>query len=95
MTRLVPPPCRQYIIAMGEQLAKAVRKALRRLPCSDRALCQEAGIPPSTLARIRSGERGATREVTVALAAALARWRDRTADAERTLRRALQQEGDR
>ncbi len=95
MKTLSPGSSRQYIVAMSEELANAVRAALEGLPCSDRALCREAGVNPSTLSRIRSGERGASRDVTEALAAALARWADRCGTAERTLRRALAQEVER
>ena len=93
MTAVAVHRLRQYIIAVSEELADAVRDALERAPCSDRALALEAGIPPSTITRIRHGERGATPAVVQALADALARWGGRCTDAERALRRALEQEG--
>ncbi len=80
----------QYYVAMSEKLAEAVRAALGRIPCSDRQLAIDAGVPPSTVSRIRSGERGATPAVARALADALARWDERCAEAERVLRDALE-----
>ena len=87
-----PPAIWQYYVAMSEELAEAVRQALERVPGSDRALAQEAGVPPSTISRIRNGKRGATADVVEALADALARWEDRCGDAQDSLRRALQRE---
>jgi len=77
---------------MSEELADAVRSALDSAPCSDRRLALAAGIPPSTLSRIRKRERGATPEVARALADALARFETRCGESERTLCDAL--EGD-
>lgn len=74
---------------MNETLAEVVRKLLDRVPCSDRALAQEAGVPQSTISRVRTGERGCTPEVARALADALARWSKACESAEDDLRRAL------
>ena len=82
----------QYTVAMSERLAETMREALRDVPCSDRQLALEANVPPSTISRIRSGERAATPEVAEALADALSRWSGRCTDAERKLRRALHEE---
>ena len=76
---------------MTQDLANAVRAALEQAPCSDRRLAIDAGVPPSTISRIRSGERGATPEVVQSLADALALWGDRCREAERALREALQE----
>jgi transcriptional regulator with XRE-family HTH domain len=73
----------------------AVRQALELAPCSDRALANLAGVTPSTVSRVRAGERGATREVTTQLADALGRWAAECAEAEVLLRRALEQEKER
>ncbi len=89
MSSIAVPSVWHHIGVMTEKMAEAVRAALEDLPCSERALAREAGIPHSTLVRIRSGERGATPAVALALARALARWADRCGDAERTLRQAL------
>ena len=79
---------------MTQYLANAVRAALEQAPCSDRQLALDAGVPPSTVSRIRSGERGATPEVTKALADALGLWGDRCREAEQALRDAVAEEGD-
>jgi transcriptional regulator with XRE-family HTH domain len=80
---------------MSQNLGEAVREALELAPCSDRALANLAGVPPSTVSRVRAGERGATREVTTQLADALSRWAAECAEAEIILRRALEQEKER
>lgn len=78
---------------MSKQLAKAVREVLDRVPCSDRALAREAGVAPSTLSRIRSGERGCSADIAESVADALARWAEDCRTAETDLRRTLEQEG--
>ena len=75
---------------MNEDPTEAVRAALERIPCSDRQLALDAGVPPSTLSRIRSGERRATPAVAQALADALTRWGERCGEAERAVREALE-----
>lgn len=77
---------------MSEELAEAVREVLDRVPGSDRELSLEAGVPPSTISRIRNGERGCTPDVARALADVLARWSENCREAEADLRRALQTE---
>ena len=84
----------QHLVAMHEELADAVRQVFRgKLPCSDRQLALRAGVPASTISRIRKGERGATREVVEKLADALREWADESTAAERILREALEQGG--
>lgn len=75
---------------MSDRLTKTVRKALEEKPASDRALAQEAGIPQSTVSRIRTGVRDATPDVAKALADALGRWADNCRAAETALRRTLE-----
>lgn len=65
-----------YCCRMGKRLTNAVAKAVNGAPCSLRALAREAGVPASTLSRIVSGERDATRDVAAAVADALERWAD-------------------
>lgn len=90
---LASPPRRQYDVAtMSERLAEEVREILDAVPGSDRELALEAGVPPSTISRIRSGERGCTPEVARALADVLARWSEDCQAAEADLRRALEVE---
>ncbi len=68
-------PClRQHIVAMSDELTRAVGRAIRGAPCTLRALAREAAVPPSTLTRILSGERAATPAVAESVAAALERW---------------------
>ena len=59
---------------MGKRLTDSVVKAVNGAPCSLRALARKAGVPPSTLSRIVSGEREATLDVAAAVADALERW---------------------
>lgn len=92
MTRsLDRSPMGQYDVAtMSKELAEVVREILDRVPGSDRELSQAADVPPSTISRIRNGQRGCTREVADALAEVLARWSDDCQKAAHDLRRALQ-----
>ena len=62
----------------NEELTATVIAAIEAAPCSPRALAREAGVPHSTLSRIKSGERGATVAVAIAVADALERWAQRT-----------------
>lgn len=75
---------------MSEELAEAVRRVLDEVPGSDRALARAAGISPSTLYRIRSGERGCSPEVAERLERTLQTWSDDCSGAAAHLRRELQ-----
>lgn len=72
-------------------LEEAVRRALAEAPGSLREIAREASVDHSTLVRIRSGKRGATREVAQAVADALGRWANRCSTAEGLLRTSLSQ----
>lgn len=85
-------PYGHYYHAMHEALTEAVRELLDRIPGSDRALALAAGVPQSTVSRIRTGERSCTPEVARALADVLGRWASDCRDAEAALRQALQDE---
>lgn len=61
----------------SDQLTAAVRNALRKAPCSLRALAKEAGVPHSTLVRIQGGTRAATPEVAAAVTMGLQAWAKR------------------
>ena len=74
------------------QLDESVRRALTDAPGSLRALSREAGVPHSTLVRIRQGDRGVTPEVAKALADALERWSDSCAAGASLVRSTLSQE---
>lgn len=78
---------------MSEELAEVVRQLLDQVPGSDRELARAAGVPPSTVSRIRNGTRGCTPVVARSLADVLARWSEDCAEAEADLRLALQEEG--
>lgn len=80
----------QYYVAVNEQLVEVVSQVLSDLPCSERQLALDAGLAPSTLSRIRSGERTVSTETVQKLADALAGWAERSTVAEQTLRRALE-----
>lgn len=79
---------------MSEELAEAVREILDRVPGSDMELAEKAGVPQSTISRIRNGKRGCTREVARQLARALDRWSGDCAVARDHLRRALEDDGE-
>ena len=52
----------------------AARAAINGAPCSVRRLAEQAGVPPSTLSRISSGQLSASPAVTSALICALRSW---------------------
>jgi transcriptional regulator with XRE-family HTH domain len=81
-----------YFVAMDDDHTEAVKRALEASPCSDRALALEAGVPPSTISRIRKGERAATIDVATRIADALGRWAAGCCKAEEVLRQALDKE---
>lgn len=83
----------QYYVAVKEELVEVVSRVLSDLPCSERQLALDAGLAPSTLSRIRSGERTVSAETVQKLADALAGWAERSIAAEQTLRRAIESEG--
>ena len=67
---------------------ESVVKGIREAPCTLRALAREAGVAPSVLSRILSGERLATPAVALAVARALDRWGERCKRAATTIRKA-------
>lgn len=77
---------------MSEELAAAVRTILDEVPGSDQELAREAGVPQSTISRIRTGKRGCTPDVARSLVAALDGWSEDCADARDHLRRTLEDE---
>ena len=66
-------------MTMTEALAEAIRRAVKEAPCSPTALAREAGISQSLLARIISGEKGASPETAAKIEAALRAWQLRCA----------------
>lgn len=54
-----------------EELRLAVLHAIDTAPCSERALARAAGVSHTLLQQIRAGERSATGDVALAIAAAL------------------------
>lgn len=79
---------------MSEELAEVVRRVLDEIPGSDRALAQAAGISPSTLYRIRSGERGCSPEIAEQLERTIRTWSEDCSGAAAHLRRELEAEED-
>ncbi len=61
-------------MAEAKELNKVVRLAIRRAPCSLRALAREADVPHSTLVRIKQRTLNASPETARKLASALQRW---------------------
>lgn len=89
MIALVTSRQRQHIVAMShDPLTDAVAAAIRGAPCSFRALARTAGVPPSTLTRVLSGQRAATPAVARAVANALDTWSGRCTTLARGIRRA-------
>lgn len=60
-------------------LDAVVRRAIRRAPCSIRALAREAGVSHAMLAAIVTGQERATARVAGKVARALDRWAARCA----------------
>ncbi len=58
----------------AESLSFALRYAMRQAPGSLRELARAAGVPHSTLVRIRSGKQLATEPVVEAVMGALRAW---------------------
>jgi hypothetical protein len=72
---------------MRESIPTAIRRALEIAPCSHRALAIAAGIDPSLLARIATGEKGLSAETAAKLERALLAWSERAKDAAEIIRR--------
>jgi hypothetical protein len=60
-----------------DPLTAAVRRALRDVPCSIRALAREAGVSHSTLVLIKGGSLNASVEVADAVSRSLFTWGER------------------
>lgn len=58
-------------------LDAVVRQAIRRAPCSVRALAREAGVSHVLLAEIVAGRKRVTPRVAMLVARALERWGER------------------
>lgn len=80
--------------AMSEKIAEAVRSALEKAPCSDRALALAADVSQPMVSRIRSGERGCSAELAGSLADALEAWAEDCRKAESEIRKAIEKEGE-
>ena len=75
-------------MTMSDVLADAIRRAVEAAPCSVSALAREADISQSLLARILTGEKGATPETAAKITAALDAWARRCAAGAEIIRRA-------
>jgi transcriptional regulator with XRE-family HTH domain len=71
-------------------LDAVLRRAIRRAPCSIRALAREAGVSHSMLAAIVTGRERATPRVALKLAGALERWAARCAKDAAAVRAAVE-----
>ena len=74
-----------------EDLQESLLAAIEEAPASMRALAREAGIPHSTLVRIRQGRLGVTPAVARAVADALQEWSTVCTEGSDGLKRALSQ----
>lgn len=72
-----------------EARTEAVRSAIEQGPIPLRVLAREAGVPASTLSRIRNGKLGASVAVAEAVAQALEDWSAELADIARKIRETL------
>ena len=81
------------MVTMKNTLAAAVRRAVKAAPASTRQLALEAGIDPSLLTRILTGEKQVSIDTAAKLEAALTAWRDRCADGAKMIRGAITQRG--
>jgi hypothetical protein len=70
-------------------LDAVVRRAIRRAPCSIRALARTAGLSHTILADIVVGRERATRRVALKVARALDAWAARCADEAAAVRAAV------
>ena len=61
-------------------LDAVLRRAIRRAPCSVRALAREAGVSHVMLAQIVRGQEAATKRVALKVARALEAWGRRCQD---------------
>jgi hypothetical protein len=78
-------------------LDAVVRRAIRRAPCSIRALARTAGVSHVVLAEIVNGRERATRRVALKVARALETWAARCAGEAAAIRAAVKshlREGD-
>jgi plasmid maintenance system antidote protein VapI len=73
----------------NDPLTRTTREVLRSFPIPLRAIARAAHVPHSTLARIVTGERGATPAVARALEGLLGRWGRQYESAARHLHTAL------
>jgi transcriptional regulator with XRE-family HTH domain len=71
-----------------DKLARAVRRAIRRSPLSVRQLALEAGVDPSLLARLLSGEKRVSPESAARLERALVAIGERCAESAAIIRKA-------
>lgn len=91
--RLVFPDLRHRFYAVSKVVTGAVRRAIAGAPWSVAALARAAGVPQSTLARIKAGERAATPAVARAVASALEDWGARCARGLADIRQAQLRKG--
>lgn len=79
---------------MSDSLTTAVREALRKAPCSVRALAREAGVPHSSLVRIQAVQLSASPTLAHSMAKALRKWGDRCDQLAGAIEQAATRKGD-
>jgi hypothetical protein len=77
---------------MHDKLTRAVKTAIGQAPCSMKKLADTAGVPHSTLSRIKDGILGATPDVASKVARALERWGDNCHKAAGRIRNATKED---
>lgn len=76
---------------MKQPLAGAVKRAIRRAPCSTRALARTAGVSHVMLAAIVTGKEHVTPRVAKLVAQALEQWSAQCAGEAAAIRAALEE----
>jgi len=80
----------ERLLRLSMKLNNALRKAIRRAPCSTRALAREAKVSHVMLALIVNGKENATPRVALKVAQALEQWSARCAGEAAAVRAAVE-----
>lgn len=74
---------------MNNARTRAVRRAIMMAPVSLREIAREAGVPHTTLVRIKGNKLGASKDVADSVATALEQWSGELSDVAGEIRRAM------
>jgi len=77
------------MLTLTVTLDTVVRQAIRRAPCSVRALARQAGVSHVLLAAIVAGRKRATPRVALLVMRALGQWGDRCHESAAQVRAAI------